>query len=244
MNTELQKESRVVNRRKDRSKIIKPKNNFENLSLKEILPLTESQRQMFRSFIEGANIVATGSAGTGKTFVAMYLALKKLFNHEVDKIIILRSIVATRDVGYLPGSLLEKTAPFWALYKDHVDQICGNGTAWDILFKKGYIEFETTSFMRGRTWNDSVIIIDEVQNLAKNEVYSALTRVGHASQVVLCGDNKQTDLPKKETSWEYLNLLINKTGDLFDTVNFVYADIVRSDFVKQIIIADHEINGA
>lgn len=215
--------------------------NEHHLSVKDIRPLTEGQRQFFYSFESGMNIVAQGSAGTGKTFVATYLALKQLLSGDIEKIIFLRSIVATRDIGFLPGTVWEKSEPYWSLYKDHVTEICENGTAWDVLFKKGQIEFETTSFVRGKTWNNAVIVLDESQNLSAHEIYSALTRVGKGSRVIICGDHKQTDLKKNETGWNYLIRLIDKTSGIFDVVTFTNHDIVRSDFVKQIIIADSEL---
>lgn len=226
--------------RKKKLKVIK-KPNENHLQVKEIRPLTEGQRQFCYAFDQGYNVIAQGSAGTGKTFLATYLALQKLLSGEIEKIIFLRSIVATRDIGFLPGTIWEKSEPYWSLYKDHVNEICENGTAWDILFKKGQIEFETTSFMRGKTWNNAVIILDEAQNLNAHEIYSALTRVGKDSKVIICGDHKQTDLKKNETGWNYLLRLIEKTNDLFDVVTFTNYDIVRSEFVKQIIIADSEI---
>lgn len=225
-----------------KKKVIKQKtDSFENLTIKEITPLNYNQKQFFESFYSGLNILAAGSAGTGKSYVAMYLALEKLFRGDVSKIVILRSAVSTRDIGFLPGSILEKMEPYFSLYKDHVNQICGNGTAWDILFKKGYIDFESTSFMRGKTWNDAVLFFDEAQNCTRHEIYSALTRVGKNTQVVICGDQKQTDLMKKDASWDYLTKLIQAVSDVFDVVRFTEHDIVRSDFVKKIIIADGEI---
>lgn len=229
----------VPSRKKKLKSTKKPNEN--NLTIKEVVPLTEGQRQMIAAYEAGYNIVAQGSAGTGKTFVATYLALRQLLDNEIDKIIFLRSIVATRDIGFLPGTIWEKSEPYWSLYKDHVNELCENGTAWDILYKKGQIEFETTSFMRGKTWNNAVIILDESQNLNQHEIYSALTRIGKDSKVIICGDHKQTDLKKNETGWNYLIRLIEKTSGIFDVVTFTNHDIVRSAFVKQIIIADSEL---
>jgi phosphate starvation-inducible protein PhoH len=216
---------------------------FENLSLKPIKPLTEGQRIFFRSFLENSNIIAEGAAGTGKTFIATYLALDMLLKGKAERIIFVRSIVAARDIGFLPGTIWEKSEPYWSLYKDHVNELCSNGTAWDILFKKGFIEFETTSFLRGKTWNNSVVIIDEVQNCTRHELYSALTRIGNNSSVIICGDHKQTDLNKRGdvSGWDYLKKLANLTTDIFDVITFTNNDIVRSEFVKKVIIADSQI---
>jgi len=226
---------------KKRVKRAPQKDGIENLRLTTVEPLTYAQRQFFESFGRGYHIVAEGVAGSGKSYVSTYLALQELFAKRVERIIFLRSIVATRDIGFLPGSILEKSQPYWALYKDHVDELCGNGTAWDILSKKGLVEFESTSFVRGKTWNNAVVIMDEIQNHTKHELYSSLTRIGKNSRVIVCGDSKQSDLSKRDTGWEYLKVLVGKTHDLFDTVTFTNNDIVRSDFVKQIIIADGEI---
>ncbi len=238
---EISSETILKDKRKRKVNNRKPTEKLDNLSVKHVEPLTEAQRQFFFSFKEGYHIVAAGAAGTGKTFISTYLALDQLFKREVEQIIFVRSIVASRDLGFLPGDIWEKSEPYWSLYKDHVNELCENGTAWDILFKKGLIQFETTSFLRGKTWNNAIIILDEAQNLARSEIYTVLTRIGQGSTVIICGDHKQTDLKKNETGWGYLNQLIDKTDDLFDTVNFTFSDIVRSDFVKQIIIADSEI---
>lgn len=227
-----------------RKRKLRPKianNKFENLTLRDIKPLTEGQRLFYRAFKEGSHVIAEGAAGTGKTFVATYLALERLFSGKIERIIFLRSIVATRDIGFLPGGIWEKSEPYWSLYKDHVNEICGNGTAWDILFKKGFVEFETTSFMRGKTWNNAVVVLDESQNLSQHEIYSALTRIGTNSTVVVCGDHKQSDLRKSEMGWEYLKRLVAKVPHLFDVISFTNEDIVRSQFVKDIIIADSSL---
>ena len=225
-----------------RAKKVKPvAQKFDNLSVTPIKALNHAQHQMIHSYGEGYHILADGVAGTGKSFISTYLALQDVFHRKVEKIVFLRSVVPTRDIGFLPGSLEERTQPYWGLYRDHVNMLCDSGTAWDSLMRKGVISFETTSFMRGKTWSDSVIIMDEIQNNSVKETFTALTRVGSNSRVIICGDRRQTDLPAAESSWEYLKKIINKTTGLFDTVTFTYKDIVRSDFVKQIIIADSEI---
>jgi len=225
-----------------RAKKIKPiQQKFDSLSVMAIKPLNHAQHQMLHSYGEGYHIVADGVAGTGKSFLSTYLALKDLFDHKVERIVFLRSVVPTRDIGFLPGTLDERTQPYWGLYKDHVNTLCECGTAWDQLIKKGAVSFETTSFMRGKTWANSVVVMDEVQNNSIKETFTALTRIGNNSRVIICGDKRQTDLSASESSWDYLKQLINRTSDLFDTVTFTYHDIVRSNFVKQIIIADSEI---
>ena len=217
----------------------------EHLSLKFLLrPLNFAQEQCIDSFNRGLNIFAYGSAGTGKTMLACYLALQRLFAGEIEKIIIVRSTVAVRDSGFLPGSLDEKADPYKAPYKALVNELCGNGTAWDILVKKGLVEFITTSYIRGITISDAVVIIDEVQNHNWEECYSTLTRPGKNTQIFLIGDGKQNDLQyKKNDSSCISNLVkvIQKMPDEFDIVTFVQNDIVRSSFVKSFICACEDL---
>lgn len=212
----------------------------DNLGLRNIKPLTFAQQQFFDSYAEDYNIIATGSAGTGKSFLATYLALKSLFNQEQEKIIFVRSTVSVRDVGFLPGTAEEKAAPYFAIYKDAVDHLCDSGTAWESLLHRGSIELEPTSFVRGATWRNAVVIVDEYQNLLRGELYSVMTRLGEGSRIMILGDNKQTDLVKG-SSHEYLMHMADKLSDDFDTISFRHQDIVRSKLVKAIIIADSQI---
>ena len=217
----------------------KPKQK-DNLYLRSVRALTYGQSQMIDSYNNKYNIIALGSAGTGKTFIATYLALKGVFNNEQSQIIFVRSTVSSRDMGFLPGSVSEKIAPYFEIYKDHVNFLSDSGTAWESLIHRGSIRIEPTAFVRGSTWNDAVVIIDEAQNLTRHEIYSVLTRLGKNSRVIILGDSKQTDLPKG-SSVAYLNSLGSRMNDDFDIINFTYNDIVRSEFCKKLIIADNEI---
>lgn len=212
----------------------------DNLYIRNIKPLTYAQKQLFEAWEDGYNIIAAGSAGTGKTFLATYLALKALFNQECREIIFVRSTVSTRDMGFLPGTLTDKAAPYFELYKDHVDYLCDSGTAWESLLHRGSIRTEPTSYVRGSTWEGAVVIIDESQNLTRHEIYSVLSRLGHNSRVLVLGDAKQSDLTKGSSS-EYLKHLASKMAEDFELVNFTYHDIVRSAFCKALIIADSQI---
>lgn len=212
----------------------------DNLGLRSIKPLTYGQQQMIDSYNLGLNIVAQGSAGTGKTFIACYLALQSLFSQEQHQIIFVRSTVQSRDMGYLPGSIDEKIAPFFELYKDHICFLADSGTAWESLYKRGSIKVEPTAFVRGSTWNDSIVIIDESQNLTRHELYSVLSRLGKNSRALILGDSRQSDLPKGSSS-DYLVQLANKMHKDFDLITFNYNDIVRSAFCKALIIADESI---
>jgi phosphate starvation-inducible PhoH-like protein len=213
--------------------------NKDHLSLAyDVKPMTEAQRQMMFAYQEGMNVVAYGSAGTGKSFIACYLALKDLFAKKINKIVIIRSAVETRSVGFLPGDLAEKTEPYMIPYKQIINQLCHNGTSWDIMIKKGMVEFITTSYVRGITIENCTIIVDEFQNMNPHEAYSVLSRIGENCQIVLCGDTKQTDLNKKkeESCFDWVYNVSNKMPKWFDMVHFYPNDIVRSGFVKDLIV--------
>jgi phosphate starvation-inducible protein PhoH len=213
--------------------------NKDHLALKESFkPLTEGQRQMMFALQENMNVVAYGSAGTGKSHVAVAFALEQLFARKAKKIVIVRSAVQSREMGFLPGSLEEKADPYKIPYKQLINQMCGNGTAWDVLVKKEMIEFITTSYVRGITLDDSVIILDEFQNCTTQECYSVMTRLGTDSQLILLGDTRQTDLNKKkeESCFDWLVNVAQKMPTWFDMVHFRPVDIVRSNFVKDLII--------
>jgi phosphate starvation-inducible PhoH-like protein len=214
---------------------------FENLSLRDFSPMTEGQSQMMRSFKEDFNIVATGSAGVGKTAVSVYLALEKLFAGDIDRIIIVRSAVATRDMGFLPGNLEEKSDPYKAPYKQTINQLCGSGTAWDTLTKKGFVDFITSSYVRGITVENCVLIVDEYVSMTWNELNAIVTRLGKNTQLFLLGDSKQCDLKNNRDSCYTRSLEVTKKmTDWFDVVEFFPSDIVRSDFVKSWIINTEE----
>ena len=228
-------------KRKQRKSPIQKDN---NLAVKKIVPKTAPQKQMMQSFIGGYNIIATGSAGTGKSYIASYLALDALFRKEVSKIIVVRSAVPSRDMGFLPGSLQEKTEIFTIPYKQIFDELCENGTAWDVLVKKGMVEFITTSYVRGITLNDSVVIVDEAQNMNFHELDSVITRMGGNTRLFVCGDTKQCDLTQKKekSGLEDFVSVASKMTKYFDTVNFTKDDIVRSELVKDWITTKEDMD--
>lgn len=220
------------------------KTNKDHLHLvAQLKPLNESQRQLIFAYKEGMNVIASGSAGTGKSYVLCALALEKLLAKKIAKIVIVRSAVTTRDQGFLPGSLDEKAEPYKAPYKQIINQLCGNGTAWDVLVKKGMIEFITTSYVRGITLENCDVIIDEFQNMNISECYSVITRVGENCQLALCGDTKQTDLNKRkeESCFDWIMGVALRLPKWFDMVHFTNKDIVRSDFCRDFIIAVEEL---
>lgn len=214
--------------------------NKDHLSMGiKVTPLNESQRQMMFALSQNMNVVAYGSAGTGKSYLACHYALEKLLDHKIGKIIIVRSAVETRSQGFLPGSISEKSEPYSIPYKQIINQLTQNGTSWDILTKKEMVEFITTSYIRGITLDDCVVIVDEAQNMNWGEWNSLITRAGKNCQLIICGDVKQTDLLYKKGDVSGMHdalKVIRNLPTYFDMIEFRPNDIVRSDLVKAWII--------
>jgi len=214
-------------------------NSKEFLKVRHITPMTWAQQNMIEAFARGANVVAVGSAGTGKSFLASYLALNELLGKQVEKIVVVRSAVPTRDMGHLPGTLQEKSEVYTIPYKQIFNDLCENGTAWDILTKKNMVEFITTSYVRGITLENAVVIVDEFQSMTTHELYSVLTRTGTNTRLIICGDTKQTDLDgrREKSCYDWFMGVAQKMPSWFDVTTFMHSDIVRSDFVKALIMA-------
>lgn len=204
-------------------------------------PLTQTQEKLFEAFSDNYNIVADGCPGTGKTYVSMYCALQDvLVNRKYSKIVIIRSIVPSREIGFLPGSIEEKISVYEQPYKDACRDLFVNtiSTPYDKCKEQGLIEFMPTSFVRGTSINDAIIILDEVQNLNFSEASTILTRVGRNSKIILCGDFYQTDLNRKGDQSGYPDIKnIMKTMNSVRFIEFNENDIVRSGFVKEFIKA-------
>ena len=226
-----------VSSRKRKVKHVKAK--IDNLNVKGVQPITDSQREMFTAFMHGQNIVACGSAGTGKTYVATYLALQEVFAQRKNKIVFVRSAVPTRQIGHLPGDLNEKSLVYTTPFKQIVDDLCENGTAYNILTTKGVIEFMTTSFIRGITLDNCIIIFDEFQSSGWHELASVVSRCGKNTQIVFCGDTKQNDLITNKHDVSGLSNFMKVAGSMeeFDIIRFYPQDIVRSGLVKSFILA-------
>lgn len=208
--------------------------------LETISPLTFPQEEMFRAFMEGQHLVAYGSAGTGKTFVAIYLALNELLNKqsEIEKILIIRSVVSTREIGHLPGTIEEKTAVYELPYKDMFATLIGRPSTYENMKEAGLVEFGTTSFIRGVTWDNTIIIVDEGQNMNFHEINSLMTRLGKNSRVIFAGDIVQTDLRRKyDVSGMGKMISVTERMNGFTNIHFTRDDIVRSAFVKSWITA-------
>jgi predicted ribonuclease YlaK len=180
-----------------------------------------------------------GSAGTGKTFIAMYLALEEILDKDTpyDKLVIIRSVVPIRDIGFLPGTEEEKQEVYTAPYRGIVSELIEDPNAWDALVNQGAIEFTSTSFIRGITLTNAIIIVDEMQNLNGRELNTIITRIGENCRFIMCGDYFQSDFKVKKERDDILQFLkIMNNLKYFETIEFTWEDIVRSDFVRDYIM--------
>ena len=207
--------------------------------LLEYSPITENQKIAFDAFDDGDNLVLAGSAGTGKTFIALYMALVQLLEPatEYRRIIIIRSAVPTRDIGFLPGTAEEKKEMYTIPYKNICTELFNDNAAWKKLIASRTILFESTSYIRGSTFDDAIIIVDEMQNLTFHELDSVITRVGQRSKILFCGDYKQSDFKwndEKEGIFKFLTILEHMKD--FAIVQFGWDDIVRSGMVRDYIM--------
>lgn len=212
--------------------------------LKNITPLTTGQQILFESFFNGNHIVANGSAGTGKSFCAAYLALAELLRGDTPQtsLIIVRSAVETRSIGALPGDINEKLSPYEEPYKDIFATLLKKANAYDNMKESGMVKFMCTSFVRGLTWDNAIVIMDEVQSMTFHEINSVITRLGDNSKLIICGDIAQNDLIVKkndQSGYDRMIKIISKMPE-FDVVNFTRNDIIRSGLVKSWICASED----
>lgn len=222
------------------------KEKFIRQQLQPVHPKGDNQKALMDALKGNTTlVVAAGSAGTGKTFLACYNAAKKLHHGEIKKIILLRAYqpLAGRSIGFLPGTAEEKLLPYYQQMLDYFEDILGKGTV-EIALKNRVIEICSLETIRGRSWDDSIIIVDESQNLYVPEIQALTTRIGINSQMVFCGDNSgiQTDVKKSLTDGlTYLKFIIEKYN-IQDTafVQFNRDDIVRSDITRDFVIAFEE----
>ena len=232
------------------TKQMKRKKPISNTYLLDIEPITENQKKLFESYSQDKHLVAYGTAGTGKTFISLYNALADILDESTpyEKIYLVRSLVSTREIGFLPGDHEDKADIYQIPYKNMVkymfqmpsdadfEMLYGNLKAQDS------IKFWSTSFIRGTTLDNAIIIVDEFQNLNFHELDSIITRVGENSRIIFCGDASQTDLVKtndRNGIHDFLNILRKMPS--FDIIEFGIDDIVRSGLVKEYIIAKLDI---
>ena len=227
-------------------KMMKRKKPINNSYFLDVAPITENQQLFFDQWGEGKNLFAYGAAGTGKTFIALYLALKDVMNEETpyDKVYIVRSLVSTREIGFLPGTHEDKSELYQVPYKNMVrnmfqmpDQMSFD-MLYDNLKNQETISFWSTSFLRGTTLDDSIIIVDESQNLNFHELDSIITRVGQDSRIVFCGDVNQSDLQRTNERNGILDFQrILENMEEFSSIEFGIGDIVRSGLVKSYLVS-------
>ncbi len=217
--------------------------------MRDIEPLTDNQQVLFNAYAEDKNLVAYGCAGTGKTFITLYNALKDVLDEKTpyEKIYIVRSLVATREIGFLPGDHEDKSYLYQIPYKDMVKYMFAMPTEADFemlygnLRAQGTIDFLSTSFIRGTTFDKAIIVVDEYQNLNYHELDSIMTRVGADSKIMFCGDASQTDLTKdaeKNGIVDFMTIL--RLMSSMEIIEFGVEDIVRSGLVKEYILAKLE----
>jgi len=210
--------------------------------MKTFQPLTENQNKFFQAYKQGDYFIALhGVAGTGKTFSALYKAIEEVLDksNTFEKIIVVRSAVQSREIGHLPGSVDEKMDIYQQPYRQICETLFGRKDAWDRLEEQGHIEFISTSFIRGMSFDNAIIIVDEMQNMTFEEIDTVMTRVGNQSKIIWCGDYRQTDLNKKKNDVSGLLKFFDIAYHMgaFTRIEFTPDDIVRSSLVKDYILA-------
>ena len=232
------------------TKQMKRKKPLSSGYLVDIDPLNDNQKRLFDSYKEGKHLVAYGCAGTGKTFITLYNALLDVLDPKspYEKIYIVRSLVPTREIGFLPGDHEDKSSLYQIPYKNMVKYMfeMPDDASFEMLYNnlkaQGTISFWSTSYIRGTTLDNVVVIVDEFQNLNFHELDSMITRIGEHSKIMFCGDATQSDLTKQNERngiADFMRILTNMPS--FDTIEFNAEDICRSGLVKEYIIAKLEL---
>ena len=233
------------------SKQMKRKKPINADMMRDIEPLTDNQKSLFEAYAKDQNLVAYGVAGTGKTFITLYNALKDVLDPSTpyEKIYIVRSLVATREIGFLPGDHEDKSSLYQIPYKHMVKYMFEMPTSADFemlygnLKAQDTIDFWSTSFIRGTTFDKTIVIVDEFQNLNYHELDSIMTRVGEQSKIMFCGDATQSDLVKQNERNGIIDFMrILRLMPSVDVIEFGVEDIVRSGLVKEYILAKLELN--
>lgn len=238
----------VSRRERKRNKKLKSQNIEQqqqkfSLAIKTFSPKTINQQKIFKSYRANNNLFIHGIAGTGKTFLSLYLSLDEVLEtQKYKKVVIVRSVVPTRDMGFLPGNKKEKMKEYEAPYSCICNELFGRGDAYELLKNKNIIEFIPTSFIRGITLSDSIIIVDEAQNLSGHECDSVITRIGHDSKIIFCGDFRQTDLRFRDEKQGFIDFMeIIQNMNHFDHIEMMEQDIVRGPLVKEYIITKNKL---
>jgi phosphate starvation-inducible PhoH-like protein len=202
-------------------------------------PITKTQQKVFKAYKDNYNLILSGSAGTGKTFIAIANALVDVLDKETQykQLIVVRSIVPSRDIGFLPGDEDEKKLVYEAPYVCVCNDLFNKGDAWESLKAAGDVQFVTTSFLRGITIDNAIVVVDEMQNLTGRELNTTITRLGNNCKFIACGDYHQSDFATRKDKEEintFLEILSNMK--MFKSIEFGWEDIVRSDLVREYIM--------
>jgi len=217
------------------------------LSCVHVKAKTINQHKAYKEFHKGYNLILHGVPGTGKTFISMHMALTVVLAEEPkqQQVVIIRSAVPSREIGYLPGSLKEKISAYEDPYRDICTDLFEKGTAYEELKARKQLVFATTSYLRGVTFKDSIIIVDEMQNLNYEELRTVITRVGDNSRLIFSGDYRQSDFERykdREGLGHFLNII--DTMESFAKIEFDHNDIVRNGLVKDFIIRESQYQDA
>ena len=233
------------------SKQVKRKKPINSELLLNIEPLTENQRNLFALYDEGKHLVAHGVAGSGKTFLCLFKALQDVLNEYTpyEKIYIVRSLVPTREIGFLPGSHEDKSSLYQIPYKNMVKYMfqMPSDADFEMLYgnlkSQETISFWSTSFIRGTTLDNCIIIVDELENLNFHELDSIITRVGENTKILFCGDASQSDLVRLNEKNGVIDFMkIIRAMPSFGIVEFGVDDVIRSGLIKEYLIAKMELN--
>lgn len=217
---------------------------FHVKDMKPFEPITDNQKKTVQYYWEKVPLLALhGHAGAGKTYVTLSLAFQQALSENL-KVVIVRSAVQGREIGFTTGDINQKEEPYEQVYRGIVADIFDFKDPYYNLKQLGYLEFHSTTFLRGRTFDNCIIVVDEFQNMDYDELYSVVTRCGYNSRIVLCGDLRQEDLSRnrgKQLSGveRFMRVLKSMDSDYADHVEFGVDDIVRSGLVKEFIIADN-----
>lgn len=222
----------------------KPTRKLRIDDLETVEPLTINQGKVKTAYRKDKNLVLHGYPGTGKTFLALAYGLEEVLDpsSSYKKLVVMRSVVPSRDIGFLKGDEKDKVEVYKSPYKDICEELFGISTAYEMLESQNAISFEITSFVRGRSISNGIIVVDEIQNMTFHELDSIITRIGNGTKVIFCGDYRQSDFTKEADRVGLKNFMkILKEMGEFDKVEFEAEDIVRSELVKAYILKKIEM---